>query len=295
MASSRRNSNGRSSIVNQQRQITAFFTKSTSSPSPIIPSQNSNKLSFKHTPDQIPNANLSRNPSSNTPDPFQTKIKKPLLEIGAFTPSPSVTPDKSCGEEAVGRRIKVYWPLDKRWYEGVVKSCDKNGSKHLVQYDDGDEEMLDLGKEKFEWVEESVKRFKRLRLDSLSSLRKMVIDDEEAKELEDEDESNDGGGDVDDSTDEDWKNVAKEVREDCEEDEEDTELDSEEGDEENGKVKLKANQGQKEELRKRKMNGGGKVGSSAKKTKSSGDVNNASFKVATVETTTNAERKRLVF
>lgn len=47
----------------------------------------------------------------------------------------------------VGKRIKVYWPLDEAWYEGSVQNF--NGSKHEVLYDDGEVEWLNLGKEAF--------------------------------------------------------------------------------------------------------------------------------------------------
>lgn len=55
------------------------------------------------------------------------------------------------GREAVGRSIRVYWADDDAWYEGTVTRFE--GSKHLVVYEDGDEEWLELGAEKFEWVE----------------------------------------------------------------------------------------------------------------------------------------------
>lgn len=188
----------------------------------------------------------------------------------------------------------MYWPLDKSWYEGFVKSFDKKRSKHLVQYDDAEEELLELGKEKIEWVEQSVTKFKRLRRGSSSSLsfRKMVIedDDDEVENLEDEDEVNDidGGGD-DDSSDEDWgKSGEKEVDENSEE-EEGMEIDDE--DEENGVVRSKRKPGADSgELRKRKIGGGKELGP-AKKTKGGKDVSKGGFKVSIMEPSDNADSK----
>ncbi|KAL4584607.1 hypothetical protein LXL04_009211 [Taraxacum kok-saghyz] len=53
------------------------------------------------------------------------------------------------GKELVGRRIKVWWPLDKMYYEGAVSSYNPIDKKHKVLYADGDEEVLDLRLEKW--------------------------------------------------------------------------------------------------------------------------------------------------
>ncbi|KAG0465265.1 hypothetical protein HPP92_019429 [Vanilla planifolia] len=45
------------------------------------------------------------------------------------------------GEELVGSRIKVWWPLDKRFYEGIVHSYVPETGKHNILYDDGDVEI----------------------------------------------------------------------------------------------------------------------------------------------------------
>lgn len=183
------------------------------------------------------------------------------------------------------KRIRVYWPLDKSWYEGCVKSYDNDSGKHLVQYDDFEEELLDLGKEKIEWVEESAKKFKRLRRGSLA-FKNTVIEDEEMENIEDVEEANVGGGDDgDDSSDEDWgKNAEKEISE-----EEDVDLgdEEEEADEEDDK---KRKPGEKSDSRKRKASGGGKLGS-GKKGKSGGDVSNGGFKVSVVEPLKNKKSK----
>ncbi|KAH9730730.1 DNA mismatch repair protein MSH6 [Citrus sinensis] len=253
MAPGKRQNNGRSPLVNPQRQITSFFSKSNSpSPSPTISKLNPNKSNSNPNPN--PNSNSNRTPSPSpsptTPSPLQSNPKKSRLVIGQTPSPPPSTPAaaKSYGEDVLRKRIRVYWPLDKAWYEGCVKSFDKECNKHLVQYDDGEDELLDLGKEKIEWVQESVSLLKRLRRDSFKKV--VVEDDEEMENVEDE-----ISDDRSDSSDDDWnKNVGKE---DVSEDEEVDLVDEQEN---------KVLRG-----RKRKSSG-------VKKSKSDGNAVNADFK-----------------
>jgi DNA mismatch repair protein MSH6 len=158
---SRRLSNGRSPLVRKQSQITHFFSN---------PSSNST------APNPTPKSKPSLNPSSDSspsPSPSTSeKKKKPLLPIPpSQTPSPPIKPKtppsaetKSQNSDFVGRRIKVYWPLDQAWYTGQIKSYDPKSNKHLIQYDDGEDESIKLEKEKIEWIEEEPpKKLRRLR------------------------------------------------------------------------------------------------------------------------------------
>ncbi|KAJ0536825.1 putative sister chromatid cohesion protein Pds5 [Helianthus annuus] len=61
---------------------------------------------------------------------------------------------KKWGEDLVGHRIKVWWPLDEMYYKGVVFSYDPRDDKHRVLYADGDEEVLDLHNEKWKMLDE---------------------------------------------------------------------------------------------------------------------------------------------
>uniref|UniRef100_A0A1D1XET6 Enhancer of polycomb-like protein n=1 Tax=Anthurium amnicola TaxID=1678845 RepID=A0A1D1XET6_9ARAE len=47
------------------------------------------------------------------------------------------------------RRIRVFWPLDKSWYFGLVKAYDPKTKLHHVKYDDRDEEWINLQNERF--------------------------------------------------------------------------------------------------------------------------------------------------
>lgn len=159
----------------------------------------------------------------------------------------------------MGKRIRVFWPLDKAWYEGTVKSFDKVANKHLVQYEDEEEELLDLEKEKFEWVQETLKRFKRLRRGALDSSEAVeIVEEEKDKAVQ---RRRGVKAVVDDSSDEDWgKN---------EEEEEDV---------------VKRSKGRRGEKWKRKASEGDKLGSAKK--------NKGGFKFSLVEpTSNNAESK----
>ncbi|KAG8487776.1 hypothetical protein CXB51_018653 [Gossypium anomalum] len=62
--------------------------------------------------------------------------------------------DKASGtleydENLVGLKVKVWWPKDREFYEGVIHSFDPIKRKHKVCYDDGDEEILNLKREKW--------------------------------------------------------------------------------------------------------------------------------------------------
>ncbi|XP_052209614.1 sister chromatid cohesion protein PDS5 homolog C-like [Diospyros lotus] len=52
----------------------------------------------------------------------------------------------------VGKKIKVWWPKDKAFYDGVIDSFDSAKKRHKVLYTDGDEEILNLKREKWQFV-----------------------------------------------------------------------------------------------------------------------------------------------
>ncbi|CAJ1962734.1 unnamed protein product [Sphenostylis stenocarpa] len=67
---------------------------------------------------------------------------------------------ESDAEDLIGGRIRVWWPLDKKFYEGTVKSYDSSKRKHVILYDDGDVEVLCLEKERWEVVDKGGKATK---------------------------------------------------------------------------------------------------------------------------------------
>lgn len=188
------------------------------------------------------------------------------------------------GDEVVGKQVRVYWPLDKKWYDGSVTFYDKGEGKHVVEYEDGEEESLDLGKEKTEWVvgEKSGDRFNRLKRGA-SALRKVVTDSDDDVEMGNVEEDKSDG---DDSSDEDWgKNVGKEV---CESEEDDVELvdenemDEEELVEEKDEETSKVNRVSKTDSRKRKTSEVTKSGGEKKSKTDTGTILKG-FKASVVE------------
>uniref|UniRef100_A0A0E0ES22 DNA mismatch repair protein n=1 Tax=Oryza meridionalis TaxID=40149 RepID=A0A0E0ES22_9ORYZ len=199
-SSSRRLSNGRSPLLRKQSQITAFFSSPTAKPSP---------------------------------SPLNPRATKPPLAVPS--PSPPNPPSPPQEEEtAVGRRLRVYWPLDDAWYEGRVEGYDVGSRRHRVRYDDGEEEVVDLASERYEWAaaaddeEEDVtpqpaRKLRRLRRMSDAATAKSpgAVDGDET-------------GDSAEVEDEDWKKDAA-----AEDDSEEVELDDEDDDEEVVAVKTR--------------------------------------------------------
>lgn len=85
--------------------------------------------------------------------------------------------------DLVDCRIKVWWPMDKCFYEGVVKSYDPEKKKHVVLYNDGDVEVLRLEKERWELIDDDHKLKKKTNITRspakmMSPKKKSKISDE---------------------------------------------------------------------------------------------------------------------
>ncbi|KAL3623360.1 hypothetical protein CASFOL_032176 [Castilleja foliolosa] len=61
------------------------------------------------------------------------------------------------GDELVGRRVKVWWPLDQMFYEGEITFFDHLNKRHKVTYDDGESESLDLVEECWLFLDKELK------------------------------------------------------------------------------------------------------------------------------------------
>ncbi|KAM0070122.1 putative sister chromatid cohesion protein Pds5 [Helianthus debilis subsp. tardiflorus] len=61
-------------------------------------------------------------------------------------------------ESLVGTKVKVWWPEDKMYYEGVVEEFYPAKKKHKVSYVDGDEETLNLRTQRWEIIQEFSQR-----------------------------------------------------------------------------------------------------------------------------------------
>ncbi|XP_057510138.1 sister chromatid cohesion protein PDS5 homolog C-like isoform X2 [Actinidia eriantha] len=56
------------------------------------------------------------------------------------------------GDNLISKKVKVWWPKDQKFYKGVIDSFDPVKKKHKVLYTDGDEEVLNLRTQKWEFV-----------------------------------------------------------------------------------------------------------------------------------------------
>ncbi|KAL3819141.1 hypothetical protein ACJIZ3_005046 [Penstemon smallii] len=79
--------------------------------------------------------------------PTKTKKRKNLSQEKGKKPEKPVVEH---GEELVNSRIQVWWPMDKVFYAGTVKGYYSATKKHMILYDDGETEILNLKKEKWE-------------------------------------------------------------------------------------------------------------------------------------------------
>ncbi|KAF6259292.1 muts domain V-domain-containing protein [Scenedesmus sp. NREL 46B-D3] len=66
--------------------------------------------------------------------------------MAAAAPGAELDLGGGAGDTIIGRRIKVFWPKEKAWFEGTIQAY--KDSKHRVLYDDDDEEWLDLSQER---------------------------------------------------------------------------------------------------------------------------------------------------
>ncbi|KAL3693850.1 hypothetical protein R1sor_007501 [Riccia sorocarpa] len=70
------------------------------------------------------------------------------------TPASKIDQNRQ-GDELIGCKIKVWWPLDKRFYKGTITHYDSKKKRHRVIYDDNEVENLVLANEKFEITDAS--------------------------------------------------------------------------------------------------------------------------------------------
>ena len=77
-----------------------------------------------------------------------------------------VTQEEADATRIVGRRIKVFWPLDVKWYAGDVKESRAKTKQHHVVYDDGDDEWLVLKDEKIKILIEPEEVFGKISISS---------------------------------------------------------------------------------------------------------------------------------
>ena len=89
-----------------------------------------------------------------TPSPIDTAASSKMHRASMLLCQSPESRVRDSPELVIGKKLRVYWPLDKVWYTGQVKAFDAKLGKHVVVYDDGEEENVLLEKEKVEWIED---------------------------------------------------------------------------------------------------------------------------------------------
>uniref|UniRef100_A0A7N0R8M1 Uncharacterized protein n=1 Tax=Kalanchoe fedtschenkoi TaxID=63787 RepID=A0A7N0R8M1_KALFE len=79
-------------------------------------------------------------------------IKSPETSTKRKRDEENKSESKDGGEELVGSKVKVWWPVDKKYYKGVIESFDSAKNKHKVLYADGEVEHLVLKKQRWEVI-----------------------------------------------------------------------------------------------------------------------------------------------
>ncbi|KAL0380348.1 UNVERIFIED_CONTAM: hypothetical protein Sangu_0099100 [Sesamum angustifolium] len=129
-------------------------------------------------------ATVRSNPSSNIVNYMETIMRmvieeidevsldllRPLLASVRMDNKKPITPSVDYGEELVNLRIMVWWPIDKTFYTGTVEAFDPLTKKHRIKYDDDEEEVLNLKKERWELFSEKQPR-------KIQSYQKQEADD----------------------------------------------------------------------------------------------------------------------
>ncbi|WOH03789.1 hypothetical protein DCAR_0623189 [Daucus carota subsp. sativus] len=115
----------------------------------------STKVSAGSTDSENKDINISpRSTSKLVKDDDQSEDAKGNAKRKRTPAREKVPGDIEYGMNLVGAKIKVWWPDDKQYYEGIIESFDRAKKKHKVSYTDGDEEVLHLQKERWELVDD---------------------------------------------------------------------------------------------------------------------------------------------
>ncbi|XP_047321506.1 histone-lysine N-methyltransferase ATX2-like [Impatiens glandulifera] len=79
------------------------------------------------------------NDRNNDESPLPNSSNKRWVRLGF---------NSSNANKLVGLKCKVYWPLDDKWYIAHLSGYNADTDRHHIVYEDGDEENLDLSREK---------------------------------------------------------------------------------------------------------------------------------------------------
>jgi len=207
-----------------QKSISSFFkpaqAKAPTATEPKAPTKPSTPTKGKAHP---PKMFLAENKVPEAPAAPANDAPQPAGGKGAVAQNADeATGSQPKGEKAVGRRISVYWPLEKDWFCGRIKRYSDEKGKYFVEYDDGDHEWLRLTKEKYKLLPEEAPSKPK------AGRNAVLMSDSDGESEEGQDDANDSGSDWA----EDEKAAMTSDNDDEESEEEDEEIEEEEGEEE---------------------------------------------------------------
>ncbi|XVE53543.1 hypothetical protein DITRI_Ditri03aG0011300 [Diplodiscus trichospermus] len=119
----------------------------------VVLKKDETKTSTKNDDEEMVTSPKSVKPNKHDSHVEETPKTNPRRK---HTPTPSkekASDSMEYGGNLVGLKVKVWWPKDRAFYEGVIHSFDSVKKKHKVHYIDGDEEILNLKREKWEVIE----------------------------------------------------------------------------------------------------------------------------------------------
>ncbi|KAK8484297.1 hypothetical protein V6N13_145040 [Hibiscus sabdariffa] len=118
----------------------------------VVPEKDRVKTSTKNDDEEVDGSPKSVKPIKQD---CQTKETPKTNSKRKHTPSKEKASDSmEYGENLVGLKVKVWWPKDREFYEGFIHSFDPSKKKHKVHYNDGDQEILNLKREKWAVIDD---------------------------------------------------------------------------------------------------------------------------------------------
>ncbi|XP_024637720.1 sister chromatid cohesion protein PDS5 homolog A isoform X2 [Medicago truncatula] len=109
------------------------------------------------SPDDLEQNEKTLSNNSKSPTCFSKKTKR--KRVAGLTKC-AMKRGEIDSEDLIGCRIKIWWPTDKKYYGGTIKSYDSLKRKHVILYEDGDVEILRLEKERWELLDKGRKSTK---------------------------------------------------------------------------------------------------------------------------------------
>ncbi|KAL5698903.1 hypothetical protein ACHQM5_029878 [Ranunculus cassubicifolius] len=126
-----------------------------------LPGESSNKKTASSVKSSEKSAGKNKKPTEETPVTKSKRKRTEKEETSEEKSSEEKKPGEEIGENLVGVKIRVYWPMDKAFYNGKVVSFDPSTKKGFeVLYDDGEKEELDLNEEVWERAPEKPEKKK---------------------------------------------------------------------------------------------------------------------------------------